>query len=193
MRQPLIVKGGKNIDLRSNLLEQDIILIDTDFNPDMASIIIQQLLHLDSLGKKEPIQMYINSPGGCVHSGLAIYDIIKSMKRDVATCAVGMAASMGAFMLTCGGKKGLRAVMPNAQVMFHEVSAGASGRFSDMEVRLQHTKLLNDKLHKLIAESTGKDFEEIKDLFEKDVWMEGQEVIDFGAADMIYSKKKGKK
>ena len=185
MREPLILKNGKNVDLRSNLLEEDIILLDTDFNPHMSSVIIQQLLFLDTKGGKDPIQLYINSPGGCVHSGLAIYDTIKSLKRDVATTAVGMAASMGAFMLTCGGKKGMRSVMPNAQVMFHEVSAGTSGRFSDMKVRMEHTQLLNDKLHKLIAEATGKDFEEIIALFEKDIWMEGNEVVEFGAADKV--------
>ena len=142
MREPLILKGGKNIDLRSNLLESGIIMLDTDFNPHMAAVIIQQLLYLDTVTSKDPVQIYINSPGGCVVSGLAIYDTIKHMKRDVATVAVGMAASMGAFMLTCGGKKGLRKVMPNAQVMFHEVSAGTSGRVSDMEVRFEHTKHL---------------------------------------------------
>ena len=190
MRNPLIIKGGKNIDLRSKLLDEDIVLIDTDFNPEMATNIVQQLLYLDTLNKKKPVQMYINSPGGCVHSGLAIYDTIKNMKRDVATTAVGMAASMGAFMLTCGGKKGLRRVMPNAQVMFHEVSAGTSGRFSDMEVRLEHTRHLNDKLHKLIAEATGQSFKKVKQLFEKDVWLEGSEVIKFGAADKVIKGRK---
>lgn len=185
MREPLIVKGGKNIDLRSKLLEESIILLDTDFNPHMASVITQQLLYLDTLGGKDPVQIYINSPGGCVHSGLAIYDTIKSMKRDVATVAVGMAASMGAFMLTCGGKKGLRSVMPNAQIMFHEVSAGTSGRFSDMKVRMAHTEKLNNKLHELIAKATGKKFKEVIELFEKDVWLEADEVIKFGAADKV--------
>lgn len=189
MREPLIIKGGKNIDLRSNLLESSIVMIDTDFNSHMASVIIQQLLYLDTLADKKPIQLYINSPGGCVVSGLAIYDTIKLLKRDVATVAVGMCASMGAFMLTCGGKAGLRSVTPNAQVMFHEVSAGTSGRVSDMEVRFEHTKLLNNKLHKLIAEATGKDFDEVIRLFEKDVWMEGKEVLDFGAADKIVGVK----
>lgn len=185
MREPLILKGGKNIDLRSNLLESSIIMLDTNFNPHMAAIIVQQLLYLDTLSSKEPIQLYINSPGGCVVSGLAIYDTIKSLKRDVATVAIGMAASMGAFMLACGGKKGLRKIMPNAQIMFHEVSAGTSGRVSDMEVSFEHTKLLNDKLHKIIAKATGHTLKNVKVLFEKDVWMEGKEVIDFGAADAI--------
>lgn len=189
MREPLIIKGGKNIDLRSKLLDEDIVLIDTDFNTDMASKIIQQLLYLDTLGKKDPVQMYINSPGGCVHSGLAIYDTVKNMKRDVATTAVGMAASMGAFMLTCAGKKGMRHVMPNAQVMFHEVSAGNSGRFSDMDVRHKHTKHLNNKLHLLIAEATGKKFDDVIKLFKEDQWMEGKEVVDFGAADKIVGEK----
>lgn len=188
-REPLIIKGGKNIDLRSNLLESGIIMLDTDFNPHMAATIVQQLLYLDTLKDKEPIQIYINSPGGCVVSGLAIYDTIKSLKRDVATTAIGMAASMGAFMLTCGGKKGLRSVTKNAQVMFHEVSAGTSGRVSDMEVRFEHTKLLNNKLHKLIAEATGKKFKDVIKMFEKDVWMEGKDVLDFGAADKIVGDK----
>lgn len=185
MREPLIIKAGRNIDLRSNLLENSIIMLDTDFNPDMAAAIVQQLLHLDTLESELPIQLFINSPGGCVVSGLAIYDTIKSLKRKVSTTAVGMAASMGAFMLTCGGEKGMRKVTKNAQIMFHEVSAGTSGRVSDMEVRFEHTKKLNDKLHMLIAEATGKSFEEVKALFEKDVWLEGQEVLDFGAADII--------
>lgn len=185
MREPLIIKGGRNIDLRSNLLENGIVMIDTDFNPDMAASIIQQLLYLDTLTDKKPIQLYINSPGGCVVSGLAIYDTIQLLKRDVATVAIGMAASMGAFMLTCGGKKGMRSATANAQIMFHEVSAGASGRVSDMEVRFEQTKNLNHKLHKMIAKSTGKKFKEVMELFEKDVWLEGEEVVNFGAVDQI--------
>ena len=184
IREPLIISGGKNIDLRSNLLKSRIIMLDTDFNPHMAGIIVQQLLYLDT-ENQDPIEIYINSPGGCVVSGLAIYDTIKAIKSPVHTTAVGMAASMGAFMLTCGGVKGKRSVMPNAQVMFHEVSAGTSGRVSDMEVRFEHTKHLNLKLHKLIAEATGKKLKEVLALFEKDVWLEGDAVVKFGAADAV--------
>jgi len=183
--EPMIIKGGRNIDLRSNLLEKGIIMLDSQFAPHMAATIIQQLLYLDTVSSKDPVQIYINSPGGCVHSGLAIYDTIKSMKRDVATVAVGMAASMGAFMLTCGGKKGLRKVTPNAQIMFHEVSAGASGRVSQMKSSYEHTLKLNKKLHRLIAEASGQKESKITEMFEKDIWLEGKEVIKFGAADGI--------
>ncbi len=185
IRELLIIAGNKNIDLRSKLLDERIIMLDTDFNPHMAAIINQQLMYLNQVDQKRPIELIINSPGGCVVSGLSIYDTIKSLKCDVHTVAVGMAASMGAFMLTCGGKKGHRKVTPNAQVMFHEVSAGTSGRVSDMEVRFEHTKHLNDKLHKMIAEATGKTFKSVKKLFEKDIWLEADEVVKFGAADAV--------
>jgi ATP-dependent Clp protease protease subunit len=181
------INGRK--DIRSYLMENDIIMLDGEFEPEMASIIMQQLQYLDTKETDKPITMYINSPGGCVISGLAIYDTIQTLKRDVSTVAVGMAASMGAFMLTCGGKKGLRYVTPNAQVMFHEVSAGNSGRVSDMEVRFEHTKKLNDKLHQIIAKDTGKSFKEVKTLFEKDIWLEAGEVLKFGAADKIIKGK----
>ncbi|PCI38091.1 MAG: ATP-dependent Clp protease proteolytic subunit, partial [Rhodospirillaceae bacterium] len=107
-----IIKENRNISLPASLLEENIIMLDRGFTPHMASEIIQQLLHLDHKTGKEPIQIYINSPGGCVVSGLAIYDTIKSLKKEVITMGIGMCASMGAFMLTCGAKKGNRYITP---------------------------------------------------------------------------------
>ncbi len=185
MREPLITKNGRNVDLRSHLLEASIIKIDEEFTPHMASTVILQLLYLDTLDSKEPVQLYISSPGGCVVSGLAIYDTIQKMKRKVSTIAVGMAASMGAFLLACGGEKGSRYVMPNAQVMFHEVSSRNGGRYSDMEVSFQQTTKLNNRVHELIAKHTGKKLGDILKLFEKDIWLEGKEVVKFGAADIV--------
>ena len=180
-----IIKENRNISLQASLLEENIIVIDSPFTPLMASNVIQQLLHLDSTPGKASIQLYINSPGGCVVSGLAIYDTIQTLKKDVVTLGLGMCASMGAFLLACGAKKGKRYITPNCQVMFHEVSSGARGRVSDMEVSFNQTKKLNDKLHGLIAKATGRSLKQIKSDFEKDVWMDGKEVIKFGAADKI--------
>lgn len=185
MREPLIIKGGKNVDLRSNLLENSIVMLDTEFNPHVASVIIQQLLYLDTEGGKDPIQLYINSPGGCVVSGLAIYDTIKTLKREVHTVGIGMAASMGAFMLTCGAKKGNRQITKNCQVMFHRISSGTSGNIQDQRIRLEHSEKLDSKLSKIIAKSLGMKVKDYEKKVERDLWLEAQEVLDFGAADKI--------
>lgn len=185
MREPVILDGNRNIDLRSKLLEENIVLLDTDFNPDMASRIMQQLMYLDTSRDDTPVEIIIMSPGGCVHSGLAILDIVKNMKRRIVVTGTGLVASMGALFLSCAAKKGDRRITKNCQVMFHEVSAGAKGRFSDMEASIKHTKHLNDKLHLLISEATGQDYDYIKTLFKEDSWMEGEEVIKFGAADKV--------
>jgi ATP-dependent Clp protease protease subunit len=180
-----IIENGRNISLEAKLLEENIVCIEGAIRPATANHVIKQLLFLDSKKSKSPVVININSPGGCVVSGLAILDTIQLMKRETMTVAYGLAASMGAVLLACGAKKGNRHITKNAQVMIHEVSSGTSGRASQMEVSFRQTQKLNKRLHELLADATGQDVKKLKRDMEKDVWLEKEAVLQYGLADKI--------
>lgn len=184
INEPTIIANGRNLTLDSHLLENGIIMLTTEFEPTMSASIVKQLLYLDTVDTDEPIRLYINSPGGCVMSALAIYDTMRRIKRKVNTIALGMAASAGALIL-CAGEKGMRQALRNTQIMFHEISTGHQGRFSDIEVSYKHSEYLNDKLHKIIAQHTGQSVAKIKKMFEKDIWMKPKDAVAFGAIDEV--------
>ena len=186
MREPLIIENGRNLDLRSKLLLEDTIFLDQEFTPELASLVIQQLLYLDSQTSKKPVKLYIMSPGGCIKSGLAIYDVIKTMRREVSTVAVGMAASMGAFTLICCGAKGKRYATRNAQILIHQASTAIGYTHVDeVQVRAKLVHDLNQKLFTHMADAMGTTKEKLIKLATRDWWIEGEELVKLGIVDKI--------
>lgn len=178
--------NGKHKDIYSQLLDNFTLFIDEEFTEDLASLIVPQLLYLQAKDPNKEITIYINSPGGSVHAGLAIYDTVRLIKNPVSTVVVGMAASMGAFSLSClamrGGK---RRAAKHAQIMYHRVSAGARGNIQDMIVSLKHTEHLDELLAKLIADSADMDLEKYKKLSERDLWLTAEQAVEMGFVDEV--------
>ena len=174
----------KHYDLFSRLLKDRIILIFNEITDDLACSVIAQLLYLESISPDEPISIYINSPGGSVSAGLGIYDTIKKLKCDVSTTCVGMAASMGAFLLAAG-TKGKRYALKNSQVMIHQVLGGAQGQATDIEIAAAHIKDVKKRINTILAENTGKEIEEIEIDTDRDNWMFGEEAVEYGIVDNV--------
>lgn len=174
----------KHYDLFSRLLKDRIILIFNEITDDLACSVIAQLLYLESVNPDEPISIYINSPGGSVSAGLGIYDTIKKLKCDVSTTCVGMAASMGAFLLAAG-TKGKRYALKNSQVMIHQVLGGAQGQATDIEIEAAHIRDVKKKINELLAENTGKSIEEIEVDTDRNNWMFGTEAVEYGIVDKV--------
>ena len=173
----------------SRLMYDKIIFLGSGINDDVANIITAQLLYLNSVtDKDEDIKMFINSPGGSVIDGLAIYDVMNFVEPDVATYCMGMCASMGSILVS-SGTKGKRFTLPNGEVMIHQVSGGASGQFSDMEIAVKHAGRLQDTLYGILAANTGKDIEQIRKDADRDNWFTAQEAVDYGLIDKIVTKK----
>ena len=173
-------RGERSYDIFSRLLNDRIIFLGEEVNDTTASLVVAQLLYLEAQDPDKEIQMYINSPGGSVTAGMAIYDTMQYVKCEVSTICIGMAASMGAFLLSSGAK-GKRLALPNAEVMIHQPSAGTQGKVTDMEIK----KHLNE----ILAKNTGKTAEEVKAASERDHWMTAEEAKDFGLIDkVIYSR-----
>jgi ATP-dependent Clp protease, protease subunit len=186
----VIEQDGRNersFDIYSRLLRERIIMLGTDFNDSMATSIVSQLLFLESEDKEKDIYIYINSPGGSVTSGLAIYDTMNFIKPDVATLCLGQACSMGAFLLSSGAK-GKRFALPEARIMCHQVSSGTRGTAMDMEIDMQETMRLNRRLHEIIAANAGKDYETVKTDFARDYWMSSEQAQEYGLIDKVLSK-----
>lgn len=185
---PIVVeqsgRGERSFDIFSRLLRDRIIFLGTDFHDGMASTIVAQLLFLASEDEKKDIFLYINSPGGSVTSGLAIYDTMNYIKPDVVTLCMGQACSMGAFILSSGAK-GKRIALPESRIMCHQVSSGAGGTAIDMEIQLQETLRLNRRLHEIIASNCGKNYEDVKKDFARDLWMNAEEAIAYGIIDKV--------
>ena len=179
--------GERAFDIFSRLLEDRIIMLDSEINDTAASIICAQLLYLESTGDGD-ITMYINSPGGSVSAGFAIYDTMQYVKPDVSTVCMGTAASMGAFLL-CGGTKGKRVSLPNAEVMIHQPLGGAQGQCSDILIRANHIERTRNHLEAIIAEHTGKTPEEIHIACDRDNWLTAKEALDFGLIDEIITRR----
>ena len=175
--------GERVYDLYSRLLKDRIILLNGEINDNTANIIVSELLYLDSINH-EDICIYINSPGGSITSGMAIYDTMNYIKSDVSTICIGMAASMAAFLLS-SGKKGKRYALPNSEVMIHQPLGGAQGQATEIKIAATRILKLKDKLNKILAENTGKDLKTIENDTERDYFLNSDEALKYGIIDDI--------
>lgn len=171
-------------DIYSRLLKDRIIFLGTDVNPHTANLIIAQMLFLDNEDPKKDIFLYINSPGGSVYDGMAIYDTMQFVKADVQTVGIGLQASMGAFLLS-SGKKGKRFILPHSKVMIHQPSSGTRGKVSDMEIDLKESIRVRHQLNEILARNTGQKVSRIEKDVDRDYWMSAQEAKDYGIVDAI--------
>ena len=177
-------RGERSYDIFSRLLNDRIIMLSEEVNATTASLIVAQLLYLEAQDPDKDIMFYINSPGGSVTAGMAIFDTMRYIKCDVSTICIGMAASMGAFLLS-SGTKGKRIALPNAEVMIHQPSAGTQGKVTDMEIYVEHVLRIKDRLNRLLAENTGKTPEQIKADTERDHWLSAEEAKEYGLIDQV--------
>lgn len=177
-------RGERAYDIFSRLLKDRIIMINGAINDETAAVVTAQLLFLASEDDKADINIYINSPGGQITAGMAIYDTMKHIKCDVATICMGYAASMGAFLLG-GGTKGKRFCLPNAEVMIHQPSGGAGGQATDIEINARHILKTKAKMNKMLSEFTGQDIEKVANDCERDYWMTAEEALEYGIVDKI--------
>jgi len=177
-------RGERAYDIYSRLLKERIIFLGDEVNDVTASLVVAQLLFLESEDSKKDINFYINSPGGSVTAGMAIYDTMNYIKCDVSTICVGMAASMGAFLLS-GGTKGKRYALPNAEIMIHQPLGGMQGQATDMEIAAEHIKRTKNKLVSIMAANCGKSFEEVLADCERDNWKTAEEALEYGLIDHV--------
>ena len=177
-------RGERSFDIFSRLLNDRIIFLSEEVNDTTASLIVAQLLYLEAQDPDKDIQFYINSPGGSVTAGMAIYDTMRYIKCDVATICVGMAASMGAFLLSAG-TKGKRMALPNAEIMIHQPSAGTQGQITDMAIHMKRLQTIKERMNTILAENTGKSVEEVTAACERDNFMTAQEALEFGLVDRV--------
>lgn len=178
----------KTYDLFSRLLKERIILLSDEVNDAIAQLIVGQLLYLEAEDPDKDIYLYINSPGGSVTAGMAIYDTMNFVKCDVSTICMGMAASMGAFLLSSGAK-GKRICLPNAEVMIHQPLGGAKGQASDIAIEAEHILRMKTNLNKILADNTGRPVSEIETATDRNNWMTAQEAVDFGLVDLIQTSR----
>ena len=181
-------RGERSYDIFSRLLEDRIVFLGEEVNDTTASLIVSQLLFLEAKDPDKDIQLYINSPGGSVTAGMAIYDTMQYIKCDVSTICVGMAASMGAFLLSSGAR-GKRIALPNSEVMIHQPAAGTKGKVTDMEIDVEHFLKIKQRLNRILAENTGKTPEQIKADSERDNWMSADEAKEYGLVDKVIYKR----
>ena len=180
-------RGERSYDIFSRLLNDRIIFLSEEVNDTTASLIVAQLLYLEAQDPDRDIQFYINSPGGSVTAGMAIYDTMKYIKCDVATICVGMAASMGAFLLSAG-TKGKRMALPNAEIMIHQPSAGTQGQITDMAIHMKRLQTIKERMNHIMAENTGKSVAEVTDACERDNFMTAEEALAFGLIDQVIER-----
>ena len=181
-------RGERSYDIFSRLLNDRIIILSEEVNSTTASLIVAQLLYLDAQDPDKDIQFYINSPGGSVTDGMAIYDTMQYIKCDVSTICVGMAASMGAFLLS-SGTKGKRLALPNAEIMIHQPSAGTQGQITDMAIHLKRLEVIKKRLNAILADNTGRSVEEITAACERDNFMTAEEAVAYGLIDKVIDKR----
>ena len=177
-------RGERSYDIFSRLLNDRIVFLGEEVNATTASLVVAQLLYLEAQDPDKEIQFYINSPGGSVTDGMAIYDTMQYIKCDVSTICVGMAASMGAFLLS-SGTKGKRLALPNAEIMIHQPSAGTQGQITDMAIHLKRLEVIKKKMNQILAGNTGKSVEEVTAACERDKFMSVEEAKEFGLIDKI--------
>ncbi len=181
-------RGERSYDIYSRLLKERIIFLGEEVNEVTASLVVAQLLFLEAEDPDKDIHLYINSPGGSVTAGMAIYDTMQYIKCDVSTICIGMAASMGAFLLA-GGAKGKRMALPNAEIMIHQPLGGAQGQATEIEIAAKHILKTREKLNRILAENCGKDLEEIACDTERDNWKTAEEAVAYGLIDCVVTKK----
>ncbi|EJW19010.1 ATP-dependent Clp endopeptidase proteolytic subunit ClpP [Paenibacillus alvei] len=180
-------RGERSYDIYSRLLKDRIIFLGTEVNDLVANSIIAQLLFLAADDPEKDIHLYINSPGGSISAGMAIYDTMQHIKPDVSTICVGMAASMGAFLLNAGAK-GKRFALPNSEIMIHQPLGGAQGQATDIEIRARRILKMRDNLNKILAERTGQPLERVERDTDRDYFMSAQEAFDYGLVDKVLGK-----
>lgn len=182
-------RGERAFDIYSRLLKERIIFLGEDVNHHTANIIVAQLLHLAYENPDEDIKLYINSPGGSVYDGLAIYDTMQYIKPDVQTIGIGLQASMGAFLLSSGAK-GKRFVLPSSRIMIHQPSSGTRGKVTDQEIDLREAVFIKNELNHILAKNTGQKLAKIAKDVDRDYWMSAKEAVEYGLADQIIAKVK---
>lgn len=181
-------RGERSYDIYSRLLKERIIFLGEEVNDVTAGLVVSQLLFLESEDPDKDINLYINSPGGSVTAGMAIYDTMQYVKCDVSTMCMGMAASMGAFLLS-GGTKGKRLALPNAEIMIHQPSGGAQGQATEIEIAAEHILRTKKKLNTILSENTGQPYETIVKDTERDNWLTAQEAQEYGLIDKVMEKR----
>ena len=179
--------GERAFDIYSRLLKERIIFLGEEVNEHTANLVVAQLLHLAYEDPKKDIALYINSPGGSVYDGLAIYDTMQFIKPDVATYGIGLQASMGAFLLS-SGTKGKRFVLPNSRVMIHQPSSGTRGKITDQEITLREGIALKKRLNEILARNTGQKLSKIEKDVDRDFWMSADDAVGYGLADKVVKK-----
>ncbi len=177
-------RGERSYDIYSRLLKERIVFLGEEVNATSASVVVAQLLFLEAEDPSKDIHMYINSPGGEITSGMAIYDTMHYIKCDVSTICIGMAASMGAFLLA-GGTKGKRMALPNAEIMIHQPLGGTQGQATEIEIAAKHIIKTKEKMNRMLSENTGKPFEQVAADTERDNWMSAEEALNYGLIDSI--------
>ena len=181
-------RGERSYDIYSRLLEDRIVFLGDEVNDASASVVVAQLLFLEAQDPEKDIHLYINSPGGSVTAGMAIYDTMQYIKCDVSTICIGMAASMGAFLLS-GGAKGKRMALANAEIMIHQPSGGSQGQATEIEIAAKHILRTKEKLNRILSENTGKPFEQVAEDTERDNWMTAEEAKEYGIIDQVITSR----
>jgi len=181
-------RGERSYDIFSRLLNDRIVMLSEEVNATTASLIVAQLLYLEAQDPDKEIQFYINSPGGSVTDGMAIYDTMQYIKCDVATICIGMAASMGAFLLAAG-TKGKRMALPNAEIMIHQPSAGTKGQITDMAIHLKRLEVIKKRMNQILADNTGKSVEQVTADCERDNFMSAEEALQYGLIDRVITNR----
>ena len=181
-------RGERSYDIYSRLLKERIIFLGEEVNDVTAGLVVSQLLFLESEDPDKDINLYINSPGGSVTAGMAIYDTMQYIKCDVSTICLGMAASMGAFLLSSGAK-GKRYALPNSTIMIHQPSGGAQGQATEIEIAAEHILRTKKKLNTILSENTGQPYETIVKDTERDNWLTAQEALEYGLIDKVMEKR----
>lgn len=184
------VSGGeRSYDIYSRLLEDRIIFLSGEINDAVANSVVAQLIYLEGKNPDKDIYLYINSPGGSVSAGLAIYDTLNYIKCDVSTICIGLAASMGAFLLS-SGTKGKRFALPNSEIMIHQPLGGAQGQASDIEIQARHMQKIKQKINKILSENTSQPLEKIERDTDRDFYMSADEAVSYGLVDKIFDRRK---
>ncbi len=181
-------RGERSYDIYSRLLKERIVFLGEEVNETTASLIVAQMMFLEAEDPEKDIHFYINSPGGSVTDGFAIYDTMHYVKCDVATYCIGMAASMGAFLLA-GGEKGKRFVLPNAEIMIHQPSGGAKGQATEIEIVAKQILRTKERLNRILSENTGQPVEKVAEDTERDNWMSAEEALEYGLVDKIIANR----
>lgn len=189
---PMVIEktglGERSYDIYSRLLNDRIVFLGDEVNDVTASLVVAQLLYLEAQDPDKDISLYINSPGGSISAGMAIYDTMNFIKCDVSTICVGMAASMGAFLLAAGAE-GKRYALPNSEIMIHQPLGGAQGQASDIKIQAEHILKIRKKLNEMLAKKTGKSIEEIERDTDRDNWLSADEAKDYGLIDKVIEKR----